>query len=87
MKENIEKKYVPISCDFYDEIELLALRGSQCTIVFRASDDTSLTLDGIIHNVYSKNKEEFLDMKGGEKIRLDRLISINGMMLPDSCGI
>lgn len=81
MKEN----YIPISCDFYDEIELRALRGSQCTIVFKNENNEEVTLEGIIKNVYAKNKEEFLEMKSGKIIRLDQLVSIDGKLVPKSC--
>ncbi len=81
----MEKKYVPINCDFYDEIELRALRGSSCTIVFYSEDETEKTIEGVIKNVFAKNKEEFLETKSGMLIRLDRLISIDGKKVPRSC--
>jgi len=81
----MEKKYIPISCDFYDEIELLALRKSTCKVIFRNKNEEEEMIEGVIKNVFSKNKEEFLDMGGDVKIRLDRLVSINGMPLPDAC--
>ena len=81
----MEEKYVPISCDFYDEIELLALRKSSCKVIFRNEKEEEELIEGVIDNVYSKNKEEFLEMNGIFKIRLDRLVSINGMPLPDVC--
>ncbi len=81
----MEKKYIPISCDFYDEIELLALRKSKCKVIFRNANNEEELIEGVISNVFSKNKEEFLEMEGDVKIRLDRLVSINGMPLPDAC--
>ena len=81
----MEKKYIPISCDFYDEIELLALRKSPCKVIFRNEKEEEELIEGVIKNVYSKNKEEFLEMNGDFKVRLDRLVSINGMPLPDVC--
>jgi len=79
------KKYIPINCDFYDEIELRALRGSTCDIVFKSKDGKEILIKGIIKNVYAKNKEEFLEMKSGEVIRLDRLVSIDGKEVPKVC--
>ena len=81
----MEKKYIPISCDFYDEIELLALRKSTCKVIFRNKNEEEEMIEGVIKNIFSKNNEEFLDMGGDVKIRLDRLVSINGMPLPDAC--
>lgn len=81
----MKKKYSPISCDFYDKIELLALRKSTCKVIFRNANDEEEMIEGVINNVFAKNKKEFLDMGGDIKIRLDRLVSINGMPLPDAC--
>ena len=81
----MNKKYIPINCDFYDEIELRALRGSVCMVVFRTEDGKEKTIEGVIKNVFAKNKEEFMEMKSGELIRLDQLISIDGKKVPDAC--
>lgn len=83
----MEKKYVPINCDFYDEIEIRAMRRSQCTVVYLTENGESTSIHGIIKNVYSKNKEEFLEMENGLIFRLDRLISLDGKIVPGSCEI
>jgi len=83
----MKKKYVPIDCNFYDEIEIRAMRGNKCSVVYLADDETQTTLEGVIKNVYSKNKEEFLEMENGLVFRLDRLISIDGKIVPGSCEI
>lgn len=67
----MEKKYVPINCDFYDEIEIRAMRKSKCSVVYLSEKGETLTIEGVIKNVYSKNKEEFLEMKSGLIFRLD----------------
>ena len=81
----MEEKYIPINCDFYDEIELRALRKSKCSIVFRNEQNEEETVVGIITNVYAKNKEEFLVINNEVKFRLDRLISIDGKLVPNAC--
>ena len=83
----MEKKYIPIDCNFYDEIELRALRKSKCTIVYLSENDKPITIQGIINNVFAKNKEEFLEIKDGITFRLDRLVSIDGKIVPGSCEI
>lgn len=81
----MEKKYIPINCDFYDEIEILAMRKSKCKVVYRDKEDIVQTIEGVINNVFSKNKEEFLIVNDELKIRLDRLISIDGKIIPRAC--
>jgi len=83
----MEKKYVPIDCNFYDEIEIRAMRGNKCTVIYLSEKEEQTTIEGVIKNVYSKNKEEFLEMESGLIFRLDRLISLDGKIVPGSCEI
>ncbi|MFK8007904.1 MAG: hypothetical protein AB8H03_16220 [Saprospiraceae bacterium] len=83
----MKKKYIPIDCNFYDEIEILAMRKSKSTIVYLSEEEEQTTIEGVIKNVYAKNKEEFLEMENGLVFRLDRLISLDGKIVPGSCKI
>jgi Rho-binding antiterminator len=83
----MEKKYAPINCDFYDEIEIRAMRKSKTTVVYLSDNEKQMTIEGIIKNVYAKNKEEFLEMESGLIFRLDRLVSLDGKVVPSSCEI
>lgn len=83
----MEKKYVPINCDFYDEIEIRAMRKSETKVVYLSENEEPTTIEGVIKNVYAKNKEEFLEMESGLTFRLDRLISLDGKVVPGSCEI
>jgi Rho-binding antiterminator len=83
----MEKKYVPIDCNFYDEIEILSMRKSKSTVVYLSEKDEQTTIEGVIKNVFAKNKEEFLEMESGLIFRLDRLISLDGKVVPGACEI
>ena len=83
----MEKKYVPIDCNFYDEIEILAMRKRKSTVVYFSEKNEQSTIEGVIKNVYAKNKEEFLEMESGLIFRLDRLISLDGKIVPGACEI
>ena len=83
----MEKRYVPIDCNFYDEIEILAMRKSKSTVVYFSEKDEQITIEGVIKNVYAKNKEEFLELESGLIFRLDRLISLDGKIVPGACEI
>jgi Rho-binding antiterminator len=83
----MEKKYVPIDCNFYDEIEILSMRKSKSTVVYLSEKDEQTTIEGVIKNVFAKNKEEFLEMESGLIFRLDRLISLDGKVVPGACKI
>jgi Rho-binding antiterminator len=84
----MNESYQPIDCSFYDELEVLAMRKSNCVIEFRSDDNTITSVEDVVADVYSKNKEEFLELRSGQIIRLDRLIRVNGKSPPDdSCRL
>jgi len=80
-----EQKYQPISCDFYDELELLALRKTVAKIVIRTEENENKELQNVIKTFYTKDKEEFMVLGNGEEIRLDKLVSVNGIELKNYC--
>lgn len=80
-----EEPYRPISCDFHSELELLALRRSPVEIHYRSSDGAAATLHAPILDLYTRNGEEFLLLPGQKELRLDSLISVNGLKLIDYC--
>ena len=83
----MEQKYSPINCNFYDELEILAMRGQSCIIRFwndlQLQEEVAIT-DTII-NIKIIDKAEFLILKGATPIRLDQLISVDGKELKGYC--
>jgi len=80
-----KEPYHPISCDFHSELELLAMRGTACEIVYLDEKDQTRTITDQIADLYTRRKEEFLLLRNGLTIRLDRLVSVNGMALKNYC--
>lgn len=86
MEKVLEKQtvYKPIDCSFYDELELIAMRGTETEIVF---------LDGrnpirrrcSIQSLESKGGAEYLVLTDKTEIRLDNLLSIDGKVPKQSC--
>ncbi len=72
------KTYVPISCAYYDELTLLVMRQTNCTVEYFDTAETPMTVVGKIKDVFSRTGEEFLLLSTGQQIRLDKLISVNG---------
>ena len=85
--ESMDNQYVPINCSYYDELEILAMHKQACTIEYFDDEQTTKSADGVIADVFSKEKQEFLKLDSGEVIRLDRLISVNGKPLPGQCEL
>ncbi len=70
--------YRLVSCDFHDELEALATLRQECQIVYRNTADEVVEVQDRIVDVYAANKADFIKLKNGTEIRLDRLVSVNG---------
>ena len=73
--------YLPISCEFHDLLEHLALARRVAEILFRDAAGEIQQRSTVIDDVYAAKGEEFLGLSTGEAIRLDTLISVDGMHL------
>lgn len=78
--------YVPIDCNFYDELTLRAMRGRPCTLRYRDEGGKVLEVEAVIEDVYTQGPEEFVRLRGGVVIRLDRIEAVDGIAPPASCG-
>lgn len=85
----MKQKYQPINCNFYDELEILAMRGQSCSILYWKDlnlQEQLETTDTII-TIKIIDKAEFLILKEGTPIRLDQLISVDGKELKGYCEL
>ena len=78
-------KYQPINCHFYDELELLAIRQKNCLIQYQNEAEKVLEKMDVILDFKIIDKAEFMLLKSGEKIRLDKIISVDGKVLKGFC--
>ncbi len=67
--------YKTISCQFYDELESLAVKKIKSQITYMDNEHEK-SVEDIIIDFRTKNKEEFLILKNGLQIRLDKIIEI-----------
>lgn len=67
--------YVPVNCDWYDYLEIYAMRKTIVDIEVKSEDNTQI-ITTRIKDLETKNKEEFAHLEDGTKLRLDRIISI-----------
>ncbi|MFK7937716.1 MAG: hypothetical protein AB8G22_29635 [Saprospiraceae bacterium] len=79
--------YHPIDCNYYDELVLIAMRKREVTIVYQAAEQKITTLQSVIRDIYTKDKEEFILTETGLPIRLDKLISVDGKAVVKGCSI
>lgn len=77
--------YRPISCSFYDELELAALQQRLCLVHYRDEEGGELRVQSRIRQLLTRDGEEFLQLDTGEWVRLDRLIAIDDKRLEHYC--
>lgn len=78
--------YTPISCAFYDELESAAVKRSNNTIVYKDENEEK-TIEAKVIDFKNINKEEFMLLDNELMIRLDKIITFNGMKpdIYDNC--
>lgn len=84
--------YTPISCSFYDELEALATRKERVVIEYYDSINDKITVppviktvEGFIKNLFTKSKEEFVELDNTFTIRLDKIVAVNGKVMRLYC--
>jgi len=76
----MSEHYEPIDCTSYDQLEDYATRRRQVRIVYKDESGKEATARGRITDLLSENGQEFLTMDDGTRIRLDALVSAEGML-------
>ncbi|WP_218082190.1 hypothetical protein [Anthocerotibacter panamensis] len=74
----VSTDYTPIDCTCYDQLLDLATLCTPCDIIYRDRQGQEVVAHGIITDVYTKQKEEFLTLSNGVVIRLDHLVRVVG---------
>lgn len=72
-------EYRPIACGLHDRLEALATTGGVVRVVYRAPDGDRRTLEDRLVDVFARGGEEFVRTGRGQRIRLDRLESVDGV--------
>lgn len=77
------EKYVPINCSFYDELEALATTRTKSKVQYEDQEGNASTLSDVLIKDFSvKDKVEYMHLDDGHKIRLDKIIAVNGKPMP-----
>ncbi len=72
-----DRPYTCVSCDFYDTLEIFAMRKNQVKVIYLDPSQQKHTLISTIKNLVTRDKEEYLIMLSDLEIRLDRILEIN----------
>lgn len=77
--------YHPIACALHDELEALATLRRACRLVFRDADDQLGKVTDVIVDIFAQNREEFVRLRNGMLIRLDRIVSLDDKPFDLAC--
>ena len=70
--------YNPISCEFFDQLNVAMQRKIPSTVVYLKDEETKETVKGIVKTMEVVDGKEFLVLDSKEKIRLDTVLTFNG---------
>ncbi len=74
--------YKPIDVSFHDQLEAAATQRIYSKIQYKTDLEEFITVTSLIKKMLVENGEEFIVLLDGEKIRLDRIVSLNGTVAP-----
>ena len=81
------KPYQPINCNFYDILEATAVKRKTVPIVI-IEDKIQKKIESKIIDLYAKDSIEYMVMENDKTIRLDQIVSVDGVILEGfGCGI
>ncbi|WP_217603241.1 hypothetical protein [Chitinophaga sp. GbtcB8] len=80
-----ELPYQPIDCNYYDRLEAWATLRTVCCILYRDENEQQKEVSAIIEDVYTALKVEYMRLDNGLVIRLDKLVAVNDIPVPDHC--
>jgi Rho-binding antiterminator len=81
----MEDKYQQVSCSLYDGVESLAVNRKKIKISYVNTANRIETTEGIIADLFSKDKAEFIRLDNGLEIRLDKITEIDGRQYSNKC--
>ena len=78
--------YQPISCEFHDVLESLATTAHRAPVVYVGDDGARHEVSAVITDLFGRDGVEFMVLDSGETVRLDRLVTVDGVRLADFQG-
>ncbi len=74
------KSYQPINCNFYDILEATAVKRRTVPIII-IEDNIQKKIESKIIDLYAKDSIEYMVMENDKTIRLDQIVSVDGVIL------
>jgi len=77
------RPYRPIDCEFHDVLEARATTGQPVEVIYRSQGEDRRTT-AKIEDVYVRDGAEYVLLGDKSEVRLDELVSVDGIDLPES---
>ena len=77
-----DQPYKPIDCSLHDRLESAATLRHPVRIIYRDADGEQHQTEDRIVDVFAKDGQEFAKTADGTLIRLDHLVSVDGVDFP-----
>ncbi|RXK06663.1 transcriptional antiterminator Rof [Halarcobacter bivalviorum] len=78
----MNKKYTPVPCAFYDELEAAVVKKLNCEIIYLENEEEKIINSKVI-DLKNIQKEEFMILENNQQIRLDFILFFNGISPKD----
>lgn len=76
--------YKPIDCSYHDVLLSKATLRKVVHLVYTDEKGIRQNAESRIVDVYTRSKEEFAELENGLTIRLDHIVSVDGIIRPES---
>lgn len=77
--------YQPIDCNFYDNFEAAIVQRRPVDLVYLDANGESVLRHTRLRDLKTYRTEEFVQLASGEWLRLDRIVSVDGIAAGASC--
>jgi Rho-binding antiterminator len=77
--------YQPIDCNFYDNFEAAIVQRRSVKIKYRGLGESPLRIETRLLDTKTDKTEEYVQFRNGDWLRLDRVISVDGLAAGESC--
>lgn len=81
------QNYSPINCSFYDQLENAIVIKEKVLLEYLNENQSIEKYEGILLDIYSRDKAEFVKLADGCSVRLDFIYKLNDIENIGSCKI
>lgn len=85
LQKQPRSNYQPIDCNFYDNFEAAIVQRRAVKLEYLDADGNPLMNTTLLKDLKTHRTEEFVQLASGEWLRLDRIVSVDGIEAGARC--